>query len=52
MLWFSITTARTTNKLNLYIISIYRVYTSYIRTPYQKNIISLLLLYIRSYILG
>ena len=52
MLQFSITTARITNKLYLYIISIYRAYTGYIRTLYQKNIISLLLLYTRSYILG
>ena len=52
MLQFSITTARITNKLYLYIISIYRVYTGYIRTPCRKNIVSLLLLYTRSYILG
>ena len=52
MLWFSITTAGTTNTLYLYIISIYRAYMGYIRTLYRKNIISLLLLYIRSYILG
>ena len=51
MLQFSITAARTTNKLYLYIISIYRVYASYIRTLYRKNIISLLLLYTHSYIL-
>ena len=49
---FSITAARTTDKLSLYIISIYRAYTSYMHTPCQKNVISLLLLYIRSYILG
>ena len=52
MLQFSITTAGTTNKLYLYIISIYRAYAGYMRTPCRKNIISLLLLYIHSYILG
>ena len=51
MLQFSITATRITNKLYLYIISIYCVYASYIRTLCQKNIISLLLLYIYSYIL-
>ena len=49
---FSITATRITNKLYLYIISIYCVYTGYIRTPCRKNIISLLLLYTRSYVLG
>ena len=52
MLWFSITTTRITNKLYLYIISIYRAYAGYMRTPCRKNIVSLLLLYIRSCILG
>ena len=51
MLQFSITTTRITDKLNLYIISIYYAYTGYTRTLYQKNIISLLSLYTRSYIL-
>ena len=49
MLQFSITAARITNKLYLYIISIYRVYAGYIYTLYRKKNISLLLLYIRSY---
>ena len=52
MLQFSITTTRITNKLYIYIISIYHAYVGYIRTLYWKNIISLLLLYIYSYILG
>ena len=52
MLQFSITATRITNKLYLYIISIYCVYMGHIYTLCQKNIISLLLLYIRSYILG
>jgi len=52
MLWFSITTARITNKLDLYIISIYCAYASHIYTLCQKDIISLLLLYTRSYVLG
>ena len=52
MLQFSITAARTTNELYLYIISIYRAYAGYIYTLCRKNIVSLLLLYIRSYILG
>ena len=52
MLQFSITATRTTDKLYLHIISIYRAYAGYIRTPCRKNIISLLLLYTRSYILG
>jgi len=52
MLWFSITAARITNKLYLYIISIYRAYAGYIRTLCRKNIVSLLSLYTRSCILG
>ena len=48
---FSITATGITNKLYLYIISIYRAYAGYIRTLCRKNIISLLLLYTRSYIL-
>ena len=49
---FNITAARITNKLNLHIISIYRAYASHMRTPCRKNIVSLLSLYTRSYILG
>ena len=52
MPWFSITAARTTNELYLHIISIYRAYAGYIRTLCRKNIVSLLLLYICSCILG
>ena len=51
MLYFSIIITKITNKLYLYIVSIYYIYTSYMYTPFQKNIISLFLLYIYSYIL-
>ena len=52
MLWFSITAARITDKLYLYIISIYSIYTGYMRTPCRKNIISLFSLHTRSCVLG
>jgi len=52
MPWFSITAAGITDKLDLYIISIYYAYAGHTRTPCRKNIISLLSLHTRSYVLG